>query len=91
VVLLGGGLGVVAVGDPQAGTLMVWAGVLLFASAARMLRGPDAGQDDDGEGPGGGGGPGPSGPRDGPRGPAVDWDAFDRERESWTRSPAGVG
>ncbi len=75
----------VALGAPQTGTLMVWSGVLLFASAARLVRGPDNGEDDDGGG--GGGSEGPDEPPPQPPGPGFDWEAFDREREGWAARP----
>ncbi len=86
------GLGAVVIGEPRTGTLMVWMGVLLFSCAARLLRAPEH-RPDDGEDEGGGGGPGgPGPPPDAPGGPGLDWDAFDREREGWTRPrmPAGT-
>ncbi len=50
---------------------------------------PGHGEDDDeGRGPGGGG---DSEPRDPHRPPGgIDWDDFDRERESWERTPVAV-
>ncbi|HEY5144661.1 MAG TPA: hypothetical protein VII98_14275 [Solirubrobacteraceae bacterium] len=58
------------------GMLVITAGVCLLALAAHLLR-ADAGRgpDEDAE---------PAGP------PPVDWDAFDRERERWTRPRAGA-
>lgn len=90
-VLLPLGLGAVAIGESRTGTLMVWCGVLLFASAARLLRAPEPrrpDERDDGGGPGGG----PPDEPGGPGGPGQDWDAFDREREGWAdrRTPAGA-
>ncbi len=58
-VLLPLGLGAVVIGRPETGTLMVWAGVLLFSCAARFLRAPERGDGDDEEDEGGGGGGGP--------------------------------
>lgn len=91
-VLLPLGLGAVAIGEPRTGTLMVWCGVLLFASAARLLRAPEPRRPDEGDDEGGGG-PGPPGPPpDGPGPPGPDWEAFDRERRDWAdrRTPAGA-
>lgn len=90
-VLLPLGLGAVAVGESRTGTLMVWCGVLLFASAARLLRAPEPRRPDDEEDEGGGPG-GPGGPPDEPDGPGPDWEAFDRERADWAdrRTPAGA-
>ena len=82
-VLLPLGLGAVVIGQPETGTLMVWAGVLLFSCAARFLRAPEHGDNDDEEDEGGGGGGGPQGPKPDPGGPTFDWDAFDRQRENW--------
>ena len=91
-VLLPLGLGAVVIGRPETGTLMVWAGVLLFSCAARLLRAPERGEGDDEEDEGGGGGGGPKGPEPGPGGPTFDWDAFDRQREGWgtERGPVGA-
>ncbi len=59
------------------GMLVITAGVCLLALAAHLLRAPA--------------GPGPDGHED-PPGPApVDWDAFDRERERWTRPRPRAG
>ena len=90
-VLLPLGLGAVAVGESRTGTLMVWCGVLLFASAARLLRAPEQRRPDDEEDEGGGPG-GPGGPPDEPDGPGPEWEAFDRERADWAdrRAPAGA-
>ena len=91
-VLLPLGLGAVVIGRPETGTLMVWAGVLLFSCAARLLRAPERGEGDDEEDEGGGGGGGPKAPEPGPGGPTFDWDAFDRQREGWgtERGPVGA-
>ena len=91
-VLLPLGLGAVVIGRPETGTLMVWAGVLLFSCAARFLRAPEHGDGDDEEDEGGGGGGGPHDPRPEPGGPTLDWEAFDRQREGWgaERGPVGA-
>lgn len=89
VVLMALGMGAVTLARPEAGTLMVWAGALLLAPSARLLRAPGEDRHDD-EDDGGGGG-GPDGPPRAPSGPAPDWAAFDREREAWARgTPAGA-
>jgi hypothetical protein len=90
-VLLPLGMGAVVIGRPEAGTLMVWAGVLLFSCAARLLRAPEPRQDDEDEDDGGGGG-GPHDPPPDPGGPSLDWEAFDRQREGWgtERGPVGA-
>lgn len=92
-VLLPLGLGAVVIGEPRTGTLLVWAGVLLFACSARLLRAPETPRDDHREDEDGGGGPRrPEPPPEEPGGPGLDWDAFDRERAGWSRprTPAGT-
>ena len=90
-VLLPLGLGAVVIGQAETGTLMVWAGVLLFSCAARFLRAPEHGDGDDEEDEGGGGGGGPKDPKPDPGGPTFDWDAFDRQREGWGKERGPVG
>ncbi len=58
------------------GMLVITAGVCLLALAAHLLRA--------------GTGPGPGEDGEPPAPPPIDWDAFDRERERWTRPRAGV-
>lgn len=76
------GVGAVALGHRPAGALAVCLAVLLFSCAAHLLRAP---------GPEGGDGTKdpPGGPPSGLDGLRIDWDAFDRARESWARSLAG--
>ena len=85
------GLGAVLFGQAQVGTVLVWAGVLFFTAAARLLRVPPPPRG--GEGGDGGGGDPPDDPATGPGGPGADWEAFDRERAAWDReqplAPAG--
>ncbi len=61
------------------GMLVITAGVCLLALAAHLLRAPAGPGPDD---PGAASEPPPDVP--------VDWDAFDRERERWTRPRAGA-
>jgi hypothetical protein len=57
-------------------------GVEASCVSAWLARASGEGGDDDG----GGGGPGPDdGDRPVPRGPVIDWDAFDRARSGWER------
>jgi hypothetical protein len=83
-------VGALVIRAPELGLLVVCAGVILFALAARLLRAPGGDGGDD-EGGGGGGPRRPTDPDEGPGGVPVDWDAFDRERETWSSDhPAGV-
>ena len=77
-----GGAAVVANGADLAGSLLIVAGIEASCVAAWLVRGArDDGGGDDGGGGGGGGGSGPKLP------PPIDWEAFDRARRAWERTP----
>jgi hypothetical protein len=78
-----GTLVVVAAGSDVVGSLLILAGIETSCLAAWLVRGARGGDDggDDGGGGGGGGGRGPRVP------PPIDWDAFDRARRGWDRTP----
>ncbi|HEX7299352.1 MAG TPA: hypothetical protein VF257_10105 [Solirubrobacteraceae bacterium] len=74
---------VIGDGPELLGSLLVVAGIETSCVAAWLVRAArDDGGGDDGGGGGGGGGRGPKVP------PPVDWDAFDRARRAWERTPA---
>ena len=79
----GAGAGVVIAGGPELlGSLLIVAGIETSCVAAWLVRAArDDGGGDDGGG-GGGGGRGPKLP------PPIDWEAFDRARRAWERTPA---
>jgi hypothetical protein len=63
-------------------SLLIVAGIEASCVAAWLVRGArDDGGGDDGGGGGGGGGSGPKLP------PPIDWEAFDRARRAWERTP----
>jgi uncharacterized membrane protein YgcG len=73
---------VVAGGADVIGSLLIVAGIEASCVAAWLVRGArDDGGGDDGGGGGGGGGSGPKLP------PPIDWEAFDRARRAWDRTP----
>jgi hypothetical protein len=79
-----GGGALFALRSELAGALLVVAGIeasCVVAWLARAAR-DDGGDDGGGGGGGGGGGRGPKLP------PPIDWDAFDRARRAWERTPA---
>ena len=77
-----GGAAVVAGGADVLGSLLIVAGIEASCVAAWLVRGArDDGGGDDGGGGGGGGGSGPKLP------PPIDWEAFDRARRAWERTP----
>jgi uncharacterized membrane protein YgcG len=77
-----GGAAVVASGADVLGSLLIVAGIEASCVAAWLVRGArDDGGGDDGGGGGGGGGSGPKLP------PPIDWEAFDRARRAWERTP----
>jgi hypothetical protein len=70
-------------GGELLGSLLIIAGIETSCVAAWLVRGArDDGGGDDGDGGGGGGGSGPKLP------PPIDWEAFDRARRAWDRTPA---
>ena len=79
----GGGAAVIVAGGPELlGSLLIMAGIEASCVAAWLVRAArDDGGGDDGGG-GGGGGRGPKLP------PPIDWEAFDRARRAWDRTPA---
>ena len=73
---------VVSSGADVLGSLLIVAGIEASCVAAWLVRGArDDGGGDDGGGGGGGGGSGPKLP------PPIDWEAFDRARRAWERTP----
>lgn len=79
----GGAIVVIAGGGELVGSLLIIAGIETSCLAAWLVRGArDDGGGDDGDGGGGGGGSGPKLP------PPIDWEAFDRARRAWERTPA---
>jgi hypothetical protein len=79
-----GALIVVLGGSELLGSLLIIAGIEISCVAAWLVRGArDDGGGDDGDGGGGGGGSGPRVP------PPSDWEAFDRARRAWERTPVG--
>jgi hypothetical protein len=78
-----GAIVVIAGGGELLGSLLIIAGIETSCVAAWLVRGArDDGGGDDGDGGGGGGGSGPKVP------PPIDWEAFDRARRAWDRTPA---
>jgi hypothetical protein len=78
----GGAAVVIAGGAELAGSLLIVGGIECSCLAAWLVRGArDDGGGDDGGGGGGGGGRGPKVP------PPIDWEAFDRARRAWDRTP----
>jgi hypothetical protein len=79
----GGGAAVVVSGGAELlGSMLIVAGIEASCVAAWLVR---AARDDGGGDDGGGGGGGGSGPR---LPPPIDWEAFDRARRAWDRTPA---
>jgi hypothetical protein len=79
----GGAIVVIAGGAELLGSMLIVAGIETSCVAAWLVRGArDDGGGDDGDGGGGGGGSGPRLP------PPIDWEAFDRARRAWERTPA---
>lgn len=77
-----GAIVVIAGGAELLGSLLIIAGIEASCVAAWLVRAArDDGGGDDGDG-GGGGGRGPRLP------PPIDWEAFDRARRAWDRTPA---
>ncbi|MEA2252065.1 MAG: hypothetical protein QOG70_2307 [Solirubrobacteraceae bacterium] len=78
-----GALAVVVGGGELLGAVLIVVGIETSCVAAWLVRGTRRGDDggDDGGGGGGGGGRGPKAP------PPIDWDAFDRARRAWDRTP----
>jgi hypothetical protein len=80
--LYAGAAATLVAGDVLVSAVLAVLGVEASCVSAWLARAPGEGGDDDG----GGGGPGPDdGDRPVPRGPVIDWDAFDRARSSWER------
>jgi hypothetical protein len=78
----GGAIVVIAGGAELVGSMLIVAGIEASCVAAWLVR---AARDDGGGDDGGGGGGGGSGPK---LPPPIDWEAFDRARRAWDRTPA---